>query len=505
MTGFALAVVTLTNAWGSIAVDPVGATLVSYVPAGGREVLFRSAAKTSPDPHHASFNCGAPFCFPWVYDDEGRRAELHGCVYGITWRQVAAKTVDELRFAAEADGYAVECAYRLGPSLEVAFSAKNLICRDTPRRFCFAFHPYFAVSDVEKVRLSGLAAEPIACREHIKGVAAATSAAIEDPDWGRRIEIRSPQTKKMMYWNCGKDPRKEFANGEWRRFRCLEPANNLAADALTVLPGETVTVRLAVKVIRTGQLVEARADGIPADRSKFYLFLLVGQSNMAGRGYLTETNRVDTSRIFKLDACGAWVPAEEPLHFDKPAAGAGIGASFARILADKNSEISIGLIPAAWGGTKVTAWDGEKPCSVMAVQRTRRAMQDGVLKGILWHQGCSDAEDPESVVAYMGRLAKVASFMRQWIGAPDVPFIAGELGDNIASMNSVRQGRGPKYWREFNENLHGIKKVIPHSAWVDASGMRGNPEPDSIHLDTPSLRLLGQRYAEVYLDMIKCQ
>ena len=59
MTGLALAVVALTNAWGSIAVDPVGATLVSYIPAGGREVLFRSAVKADADPRHVCFNGGA--------------------------------------------------------------------------------------------------------------------------------------------------------------------------------------------------------------------------------------------------------------------------------------------------------------------------------------------------------------------------------------------------------------------------------------------------------------
>jgi len=248
MTGLALAVVALTNSWGSIAVDPVGATLVSYVPVDGREVLFRSAVKANGDPRHVSFNGGAPLCFPWVYDDEGRRETLHGSVYGLPWRQVAAKSDDELRFAVESEGFAVECAYRLGPSLDVTFSAKNLVNRDTPRRFCFALHSYFAVSDVEKVRLLGVADAPIAGYEHVKGVAVATVAAIEDTNWNRRIEVRSPQTRKMMYWNCGKAPRTEFADGEWRRFLCLEPANNVAADAVTVQPGETARIDISIVV-----------------------------------------------------------------------------------------------------------------------------------------------------------------------------------------------------------------------------------------------------------------
>lgn len=248
MTGLAIAVVALTNAWGLIQVDPRGATLMSYVPAGGREVLFRSVAKANSDPRQATFNGGAPLCFPWVYDDEGRRAELHGCVHGIPWRRVAARGSDELRFAVEADGFAVECAFRLGPSLEVTFSAKNLIVRDTPRRFCFAFHPYFSVSDIERIRLFGVAAEPVAGFAHMKGVVPSACAAIEDPVWRRRIEVRSSQTKRIMYWNCGKGPQRSYADGEWRRFLCLEPANNVAEDAIAVAPGETASVCVSVSV-----------------------------------------------------------------------------------------------------------------------------------------------------------------------------------------------------------------------------------------------------------------
>ena len=248
MSGLALAVVALTNAWGAMAVDPRGATLVSYVPSGGREVLFRSSVNPPCDPHHACFNGGAPLCFPWVYDDEGRRAELHGCVWNVAWRPLAAKNPDELRFGVEADGYRVECAFRLGATLDVSFSVCNLIFRDTPRRFCFAFHPFFAVSDVERVVLRGLSARDIPGREHVKGVFAAKEAEIVDPGFGRRIVVSSPRTKRMMLWNCGKGLRAEYASEEWRRFVCLEPANNVAADAMIVPPGETVELKFFVRV-----------------------------------------------------------------------------------------------------------------------------------------------------------------------------------------------------------------------------------------------------------------
>lgn len=248
MTGIALAVVALTNAWGSIAVDPVGATLVSYVPAGGRETIFRSSAKPGRDPRGACFNGGAPICFPWVYDDEGRRAEIHGCVWGVPWSRLEPRSDDELRFGVEADGYRVECAFRLGASLDVEFSARNLIFRDTPRRFCFAFHSYFAVSDLEQVRLSGLAEGDIPGREHVKGVFLANRAAIVDPGFARRIVVTSFDTKRLIVWNCGKDPYPDYAPGEWRRFVCLEPANNVAADSTVVRPGERADISISIRV-----------------------------------------------------------------------------------------------------------------------------------------------------------------------------------------------------------------------------------------------------------------
>ena len=87
------------------------------------------------------------------------------------------------------------------------------------------------------------------------------------------------------------------------------------------------------------------------------LYLLIGQSNMAGRGVLTYSNRVSADGIFKLDADGEWQAAEEPIHFDKPSiAGAGIAASFARAMADRRRGVPIGLIPCAVGGTSINRW-----------------------------------------------------------------------------------------------------------------------------------------------------
>ncbi len=156
------------------------------------------------------------------------------------------------------------------------------------------------------------------------------------------------------------------------------------------------------------------------------LYLLIGQSNMAGRGVLTDSNRVSTEGIFKLDAAGEWQVAEEPIHFDKPTiAGAGLAASFARAMADRRKGVPIGLIPCAVGGTSINRWVESGDLWSNAVARTRLALGSGTLKGILWHQGegdCSASAAPAWGAKFEGM---IASFRREF---GPVPFVAGELG-----------------------------------------------------------------------------
>src|SRR5689334_23319089 len=80
---------------------------------------------------------------------------------------------------------------------------------------------------------------------------------------------------------------------------------------------------------------------------KFHLFLLVGQSNMAGRGVVDTSDTTPHDRVLMLNKAGEWTPAVDPLHFDKPIAGTGLGKTFATILAEADPGITIGLIPAA--------------------------------------------------------------------------------------------------------------------------------------------------------------
>ena len=127
---------------------------------------------------------------------------------------------------------------------------------------------------------------------------------------------------------------------------------------------------------------------VPAEKSKFHLFVLAGQSNMSGRGTLTATNRVPHDRVLVMSKDGTWREAVEPFHWEKPrACGAGLAASFARAYADAHPGVTVGLVPVAYGGSPISRWQPGAVHYTNAVHYAKLAMKDGVIKGVLWHQG----------------------------------------------------------------------------------------------------------------------
>ncbi len=102
-----------------------------------------------------------------------------------------------------------------------------------------------------------------------------------------------------------------------------------------------------------------KKDSLPAtveQRNDSHLFLLAGQSNMAGRGIVEDEDRVAHPRVLALTAAGAWTPAIDPVHFDKPFAGVGLGRTFGITLAEADPTITVRLIPCAVGGSPISVW-----------------------------------------------------------------------------------------------------------------------------------------------------
>jgi peptidoglycan/xylan/chitin deacetylase (PgdA/CDA1 family) len=214
------------------------------------------------------------------------------------------------------------------------------------------------------------------------------------------------------------------------------------------------------------------------------VYLLIGQSNMAGRGSLDEQSHLTSGAILMLDKANEWVAAKDPMHFDKPSAGVGPGISFAQAMLQDKNNTQIGLIPCAWGGSPIKAWQpGAKYFENFpydeAVKRAKIAMQKGVLKGILWHQGESD-NDPKRALVYLEKLKTLIGNLRRDLNAPNLPFVAGEIGYFNKENN-------------INEIINKLPAEIENTAVVSAMNL--TDRGDHLHFDTASARELGNRYA----------
>ena len=216
------------------------------------------------------------------------------------------------------------------------------------------------------------------------------------------------------------------------------------------------------------------------------LFLLIGQSNMAGRGKVEPRDEATHPRIFMFTKAQQWVPAKDPVHFDKPIAGVGLGSEFAREIATADPKAVIGLIPCAMGGTSLDEWKTGGVLYSNAVARAREAMKSGTLAGILWHQGEADCSHGK-VITYGDRFATMIGQLRKDLQAENVPVVMGELGRFRAAS------------REFNAALPDISKHVPLCAYVTAEDLKD--KGDQTHFNTPSLRIFGQRYAAAFLKL----
>ena len=237
------------------------------------------------------------------------------------------------------------------------------------------------------------------------------------------------------------------------------------------------------------------------DRSKFHLFVLAGQSNMSGRGELSATNRVPHDRVLVMSKDGTWRDAVEPFHWEKPrACGAGLAASFARAYADAHPGVTVGLVPVAYGGSPIARWQPGKIHYTNAVHYAKLALRDGVIKGVLWHQGESDAFRTNTLAAYLPKFTNAITQLRRELGAEGVPFLAGELGPYLKDWYEKR--RPNMYWQEMNAEIAKGVRLLPCAAVVPSEGLY-DVKRDKIHFATPALRAFGLRYWDVYREMQK--
>lgn len=250
----------------------------------------------------------------------------------------------------------------------------------------------------------------------------------------------------------------------------------------------SISIAATFAAERPAEKLVAPAD-LPA-KEKFHLYLLIGQSNMAGRGKVDAESQPNDPRLLVFNREGKWAVAADPLHWDKPSAGVGLGLAFAKAMAAAQPGVTIGLIPCAVGGTPLKRWQKGGDLYEVAVARAKAASASGTLAGALWHQGESDSGKADTASSYRERFEQMLKDLRADLGAKDLSVVAGELGEfHVKRVGANSQA--------INDALHAVAAALPRTACVDAKELKHGG--DNLHFDAASLREFGRRYAKAML------
>jgi Carbohydrate esterase, sialic acid-specific acetylesterase len=258
--------------------------------------------------------------------------------------------------------------------------------------------------------------------------------------------------------------------------------------------------------------------GALAQNTNSFVFLCFGQSNMEGFPGIEEQDKGPVDERFQMFAAidfskqertkGNWYPAVPPLC--RPSAGIGPADYFGRTLVSNlPPDIKVGILNVAVAGGKIELFEkgtyqayaatapkwmtniiatyGGNPYQHLVVM-AKLAQQDGVIKGILLHQGESNTNDrewPNKVKGIYENLLKDLN-----LKAADVPLIAGEL------LGTDQKGA----CASMNRIIDDLPRTIPTAHVVSSVGCAGRP--DHLHFTPAGYRELGKRYAEIMLPLL---
>jgi hypothetical protein len=254
-------------------------------------------------------------------------------------------------------------------------------------------------------------------------------------------------------------------------------------------------------------LVSVDITKLPEGATHLDLWLLCGQSNMKGRGFMREDPKNDPRIVMMHKMDDQWYLARHPLHLTGDAetfqghdnAGVGPGLAFAEVLAEQDKTAAIGLVPCAVGGSSIKLWQKGAKLYEDALRRAKLALQTTTpvkarLRGILWLQGEANA-NAEELPLHAERLRAMIAAFRTDLAQPDLPFIACTIGEmqpeprlsDLKAMNDIQLV---------------LPRNVPHTACVDARDLKTHIG-DSVHFDTAAQNEIGKRFADKFLQVTK--
>ena len=222
------------------------------------------------------------------------------------------------------------------------------------------------------------------------------------------------------------------------------------------------------------------------------IYLLIGQSNMAGRAdiEIQDLDTLENVYLYTGISGKVWEKAANPLNKystvrkDLSMQKLGPGYTFAKEMAKACKGGQIGLVVNAKGGTSIEEWKPGGELYNEAVKRAKLAMISGSLKGIVWHQGESNSSRPD---LYPAKITELIQSLRAELGIPDLPFVAGQLSED----KLVRH--------DFNTMILTLPSFVKFTGVVTTEG---TATMEGTHFNSASQRLLGERYAAEMLKLI---
>ncbi|MBQ9324654.1 MAG: sialate O-acetylesterase [Clostridia bacterium] len=220
-------------------------------------------------------------------------------------------------------------------------------------------------------------------------------------------------------------------------------------------------------------------------------FLMIGQSNMAGRGTIGEVPPIGNTHL-KMLRNGRWQPMTSPVNPDRIFSGISLAESFADAY-QKSHDVDVGLIPCADGGTQIRQWAEGGLLFDHAVCQARLAMRTSNLAGVLWHQGESDCH-PGLCETYLSHLEGFYEALCRALDLARTPFIVGGLGDYLHALPEE-----DRYVDDVNAQILAFVQAHPMTAFASARGLEG--KSDHLHFTAASARALGLRYYDAFLSI----
>ncbi len=265
--------IAVTHPRGRARVSLKGAQVLSYVPAGGREMLWVSplARMAGPD----AMRGGIPVCWPWfAAHPAGGGKPMHGFVRTANWDVVETGDAPEGGALRIVLGFSTSEAHQslwphrakvtltveVGDRLTLALETTNTGA--TPFELTEALHTYFAVADVARTHVLGLEGVdyldkvdgfvrkrqvgPVGSNAEVDRIYVGTTAAtcIEDAGHGRRITISKGGSASTVVWNPARERgagMPDVGSEAWRDFVCVE-TTNAGSDVVRLGPGASHTL-----------------------------------------------------------------------------------------------------------------------------------------------------------------------------------------------------------------------------------------------------------------------